>query len=223
MKQILLFMLSVSLIFTSCTKKDDPKPEESKPVEIGGTSYSTVKIGSQTWTTVNYNGSGGINYGGDPNNVEVGKLYSYPEAVAITGLPDGWRVPAEADVKKLMATIGTQTDIDNTLYINEANCRKLIATSGWDINGDNESGLNIKATGFYYSQVFTEFVGKGTSGSFWTTTRANDNVLYFEIASDIWDNHNTSLRGYIDGTTRDGGPTHPTVVEKRPIRFVKDN
>ena len=223
-KQIFLLMLSACLAFTSCTKNGDPEPEESNTVEIGGATYSTVKIGTQTWTTVNYNGAGGVNYNNGANNAAEGKLYSYTEAVAITGLPTGWRVPTEADVKKLMATLGTETDSDNDLFINEANSKKLIATSGWSINGNNEKGLNIKATGYYFSATNAEFTSKGTAGSFWTSTRdSGDDVLYFEIASDVWTGNTASLRGYIWGTTLDGAPSHPTFVEKRSIRFVKDN
>src|SRR5688500_1131369 len=109
-QQIFLLMLSASVAFTSCSKNNDPTPEESNTVEIAGTTYQTVKIGTQTWTTVNYNGTGGVNYNDGANDPTYGKLYSFQEVKAISGLPSGWRVPTEDDVKKLLSVVGTKLD-----------------------------------------------------------------------------------------------------------------
>ncbi|HEY8929091.1 MAG TPA: FISUMP domain-containing protein [Mucilaginibacter sp.] len=93
------------ITFVSCSKKSDTRPNDNS-VTINGTNYSVVAIGGQTWTSVNYNGEGGINYNnGSINNAADGKLYTIAEAQAIK-LPKGWRLPTRDDFNKLLVSIG---------------------------------------------------------------------------------------------------------------------
>lgn len=240
-KQIFLLMLSACLAFTSCTKNGDPEPE-SNTVEIGGTTYSTVKIGTQTWTTVNYNGSGGVNYNDGANVPGLGKLYSFQEVKALSGLPSGWRVPTEDDLIKLLANVGTKLDGDD-IYTDADASKKLMSTSGWSnaaLAGTNSTGLNLTPTGYLFvsSTMNKEYSEKGTLASFWTSTavqRVNGSTgttptyaydpIFFEVSTNTLDSddNNIGLRGYIYDTTAggDGITTFPS--EKRSIRFVKDN
>ncbi len=235
MKQILFLTLSVMLIFSACSKNDDDKKDES--ITINGTTYPTVKIGTQTWTTVNYNGDGGMNYNNGANDPAVGKLYTYTELKALTTLPAGWRVPTEADVKTLLATVGTKLD-GTDIYTDETSSKKLMSTTGWTntaLTGTNSTGLNLVPTGYAFAtRTSNEFSDKGVLASFWTSSTVKvpetpttylDYPLLFEVSTDSYDRSDepAGLRGSIYNTSAygDGSTTFP--AERRSIRFVKDN
>lgn len=238
MRKHLILMLSVlSLIVASCSKsRDDAKPDSEKQqtkITINGTVYATTIIGSQTWTTVNYNGSGGVNYNDDSNDATYGKLYSYNEVKALTGLPTGWRVPTEADVKALLATVGTKLD-GSKMYIDAAASQKLMSTTGWtssSMAGTNSTGLNLVPTGYLFmsSASSKSYSNKGMLASFWTSSNVQDGTdsspLLFEVSSNSYDSNDQAvgLRGSIYNTTASGDGSSSFPAEKRSIRFVKDN
>lgn len=245
MKQPLLMLSAVCLlIVASCSKsKDAPEQEQSKnEITINGTAYATTVIGTQTWTTVNYNGTGGMNYNDGANDPRVGKIYSYPEVKAITGLPTGWRIPTEADVKTLMATVGTNLDGTN-LYTDATATQKLMSTTGWTntaLTGNNSTGFNLMATGYSFASSVTskDYSDKGVVASFWTSSSIqvpsgtiNGTPTYvfypllFEVSTSSYDSSDkpAGLRGGIYNTSAsgDGMTTFPS--ERRSIRFLKDN
>lgn len=226
MKRILFLTLSAVVLLTACSKDEDAKKDDS--VTINGDSYPTTKIGSQSWTTVNYNGPGGTNYNNGNNDPSLGKLYSFVDVRTLSGLPTGWRVPTEVDVAKLIEHIGSETDGRGKKFLNEVNSKKLTATSGWEpagLNGSNSTGLNIRPTGYYFSATTANFESKGTSGSLWTISKDQlGQALFFEVSYSMWEepSNTFSLRGSLVGTTLTG-ETNGSFVEKRPIRFVKDN
>ena len=234
-KPLLMLSTVCLLIVASCSKsKDAPEPEQSKnQVTINGTAYSTVVIGSQTWTTVNYNGTGGVNYNDGANDPTVGKLYSFPEVKAITGLPTGWRIPSETDVKALMTTVGIKIDGTGS-YTDATTTKKLMSTTGWTdaaLAGSNSTGLNLTPNGYFFTSSVTKkvYADKGTLASFWTSTTIQSSSyfypLIFEVSTTTYDDNEQflGLRGTISNTTAygDGITTFP--AEKRSIRFVKDN
>lgn len=232
------------LIVASCSKSNDaPEQEQSKnEITINGAAYSTTAIGTQTWTTVNYNGTGGVNYNDGANDPRVGKLYSYPEVKALTGMPTGWRIPTEADVKTLMASVGTKLDGTN-LYTDATASQKLISSTGWTnsaLAGNNSTGLNLVATGYSFSSstLIKDYSDKGVVASFWTSSSIqvasgtnNGNTTYvfypllFEVSTSSYDSKEqpAGLRGSIYHTSASGDGTTTFPAEKRSIRFVKDN
>ena len=230
-------MLSVSLLIVASCKKsvvDDPQPEPTaNEITINGTVYPTVKIGNQTWTTINYNGSGGVNYNDSSNDPSLGKLYSWPEVKAITNLPIGWRLPTNADVKSLMANVGTK--LDGTDAYNDADAsKKLMSTTGWNntsFAGTNTTGLNLKATGYLFINQtgVKSYSDKGVLASFWTSSTiqsgSNSYPLLFEVSTNSYDSKDqpAGLRGMIYNTTANGDGLTTLLAEKRSIRFVKDN
>jgi uncharacterized protein (TIGR02145 family) len=243
-KPILMLSAVCLLIVASCSKsKDTPDQEQSKnEITINRTAYTTTVIGTQTWTTVNYNGSGGANYNDGANDPRVGKLYSYPEVKAITGLPTGWRIPTEADVKTLMATVGTKLDGTN-LYTDATATQKLMSTTGWTntaLTGNNSTGLNLMATGYSFasSTLSKDYSDKGVVASFWTSSSiqvqsgTNNGVityvfypLLFEVSTSSYDNSDkpAGLRGALYNTSASGDGTTTFPSERRSIRLVKDN
>jgi len=105
MKKLLFLAFVIGTTLSSCSKKSNPKPTNT--VTINGASYATVSIGTQTWTSVNYNGPGGtINT--SLNEAIYGKYYTIAEMQAIS-LPTGWRVPTEADFVTLLKSQGNVT------------------------------------------------------------------------------------------------------------------
>jgi len=240
----MLSALILLIVATSCSKSSDPPEQEQSKNEItiNGTAYPTISLGTQTWTTVNYNGTGGVNYNDGANDPREGKLYSYTEVKAITGLPTGWRIPTEADVKTLMASVGTK--LDGTIaYTDAAASQKLMSTTGWTntaLAGNNSTGLNLIATGYLFAStnVKKDYSDKGIVSSFWTSTTiqvpssTNNGVityifypLLFEVSTNSYDNADkpAGLRGNIYNTSASGDGSTTFPAEKRSIRFVKDN
>jgi uncharacterized protein (TIGR02145 family) len=245
MKQTILVLSAVMLlIVASCSKSNDPPEQEQSKNEItiNGTAYPIISIGTQTWTTVNYNGIGGVNYNDGANDPRVGKLYSFTEVKAITGLPTGWRIPTEADVKTLMAIAGTKLD-GNNLYTDATASQKLMATTGWTnaaLTGNNSSGLNLIPTGYSFASSATvkDYSDRGILASFWTSSSLqvpsgtnNGTIIYafyplmFEVSTSSYDSADkpAGLRGAIYNTSGSGDGVTSFPAEKRSIRFVKDN
>ncbi|WP_182961683.1 FISUMP domain-containing protein [Pedobacter gandavensis] len=230
------------MTIASCSKSNNEPEQFKNEITINGAVYPTVAIGTRTWTTVNYNGNGGVNYNDGANDPTFGKLYSFQEVKAITGLPIGWRVPTEADVKVLMATVGTKLD-GADLYTDATASQKFMSKAGWSnalLTGNNSTGLNLVSTGdcFVSSATIKNYSGKGIMASFWTSTTIKSPVginngvitysydpLLFEVSTNSYDDHDepAGLRGAIYDTTAsfDGITAFP--AEKRSIRFVRDN
>jgi len=227
MKQILSVLLLAAVLTTSCSKsnKQDDQPTNANTVSIGGTDYTTAAIGTQTWTTVNYNGSGGVNYSGSSTNVPTyGKLYTLAEAKAIS-LPTGWRLPTKADAEKLLLFLGAKTedpstfDAQNGIAVqgDATVAKKLKSKTDWAYtNGDNSSNFNAYPTG---NQNGNTFDSKGQLANFWTSTAmsgATDTQYLFGVYNTKEDNGDINDDAGMDYTP------HASTT-KLAIRFVKDN
>jgi len=210
---ILISIIFAGLLF-SCSKSSN-KPQQSSnntSVTISGAAYTTVIIGTQTWTSVNYNGPGGVNYNNGANNATYGKLYTWTEAKAIS-LPAGWRLPTESDFNNLMIAIGAQ-NLGNGSYLSSGTePLQLMSKSGWTTtNGTNALGFNAKPAG-YYDQVSAEnqqFNNEGNGALFLSSTPYMTN--------------GTSPLSFIVGA---GNAALTDLVllqtDAASIRFVKDN
>lgn len=193
-------------------KKSTPAPQQSySTVTINSTDYPTAVVGNQTWTTVNYNGSGGVNYNNSATNIPAnGKLYTLAEARALA-VPTGWRLPSEDDYNNLVATLGAVKASDENYTVTAATAYKLMATASWSIGGGtNSSKFNALATGYNHQNVFD---GTGTDAVFITTS-----TLISEPAP-------ASFNIYQDNTGTSAVLTDIviTATDRASIRFVKDN
>ena len=162
-------LISVAL-FTSCKQPyGDPQPITVKTgtdtsVTISGVAYPVVQIGSQSWTSVNYNGPGGIfNTGNVVQNLFDGKLYTPLEASQIV-VPTGWRIPTYDDYLTLLITRGATKNSDGSysakLYVAES----LMDNTGWsEGDGNNYSKFKALPTGFYH---LNQYYGTGNGASF---------------------------------------------------------
>tara|TARA_B100001059_G_C17779141_1_gene553072 strand:+ start:378 stop:1490 length:1113 start_codon:yes stop_codon:yes gene_type:complete len=170
---------------------DDYTPGETITDNDGNT-YETVNIGNQTWTTSNLNVStyrdgtpiphitnweewrtaptGAYTYVAQTDN-GYGKVYNYwaiigkndvdPNTPLKKLAPDGFHIPTEYEWNQLANIYG---GVQNAGYY-------VKSEEGWatDLNGNNESGLNLKPGG--YVEGFTKTSGWTSTG--WSPTNLN--------------------------------------------------
>jgi len=167
MKPLFYFIIPLLIIlsFGACKKERNTEPKPgAKPlttVTINNKSYPVVKIGSKYWLAANFDMQGGVNYSGSVARPEYGNYYSAAEMRAFV-LPEGWRVPAEADYRNLM----TVNDIDPTSQVT-AKTKTLTSITHWNnVNGTNASGFNAMPAGYVFNN------GKAIDGDiaeFWVS------------------------------------------------------
>jgi uncharacterized protein (TIGR02145 family) len=217
MKKLLILTLTVGTLLASCSKKSSTTPTTpSNTVTINGTAYSTVTIGTQTWTTVNYNGNGGVNYNnGGTNNPTYGKLYTLAEAQAIT-LPTGWHLPTQTDISTLLTYLGAKgtseigVDGDSTVSI------KLKSKTAWTFNeGNNSSGFNAYPVGVLGNGSFS---GINEQAEFWTSTADAYSDEYTLNITNLQDGPNVDNIAGLDYV-----PVNSVTTFGLSIRFVKNN
>lgn len=144
-----LFSVLLLIISTSCKKDPDNHPAPlTNSVSISGKDYSTLVIGRQVWTTVNYDGPGGLAYRTGTEKPEYGRYYTFEEAKAIS-LPAGWRLPSMQDYRTLAESQGV-VFTDSRATGQEA-IKKLASQTNWrTIPGNNASGFNAHPAGYSY-------------------------------------------------------------------------
>jgi uncharacterized protein (TIGR02145 family) len=210
MRKQLLIIIGICAIALSCTKKGNVQPTPAGFVNIGGALYPTVVIGTQTWTSVNYNGPGGINFNNSTANDPVaGKLYTYTEAEAIA-VPAGWHLPTRSDFATLLLKMGT-TDGSPIYSLPDTSSIKLMAKTTWlDNIGTNSSGFNAVATGIF------------SSGNF----RNLNNMTNILTTSQFPNGGNMSLQIYEEYATQifiGMNAVIPYATDRGSVRFVKNN
>lgn len=161
MRNVTLFFLVLFQIFaTGCNDNSPASPEDV--VTIGDNLYKTVKIGTLTWTTSNYAGSGGITYDESNSKPEYGKYYSMAELKDIE-LPEGWRIPTDADYIALAEFNGIT--IPSPISQGDA-IKSLTSTTHWNhVQGMNTSGFNAYPGGYIFGT--SDPIG-GDIAEFWT-------------------------------------------------------
>lgn len=221
MKFPLQYLIIITIILTSCTKKQSEIKVQSlhNPVTISGTQYGTATIGNLTWTTENYNGPGGTNYADSAgNNPVYGKLYTFKEAQAIS-LPAGWRLPTDADYQLLETYTTNNAPNDLAAKIS------LMSTTTWKLGGTNDLKFNAVAAGYNVSGAYlgrgerTAFICKSTGPS----SLENKAWRSFEISEDfIVPNFYSFANVTIDYGVKDSSVIK-AVTDRGSIRFVKNN
>ena len=203
MKKIVLS--TVCLVIAVCAKSqetftDDRDGEVYKTVTIDGTTWLAenlrheTKTGSESWKVIDgHNQWGSPTWAQDASkDATHGRYYAYE--IATEACPAGWDLPTESDFMKLSEKFGGD----------EVSGRSLKSKEGWawKTNGDNSSGMNIKAYGSIY---------KGNSAGF------HDGDLNLMEEAKFW------VKGKVkDGkapyrffTSRDGG------YSEVPYKFQK--
>jgi len=153
MKKSIFF---ICLVLFGCSKGSNNPANNQAPntVSIGGSTYGTVVIGTQTWTTTNYNGAGGLNYNNGANNPTYGKLYTEAEAQAIVA-PSGWRLATKTDFQNLFLAIGANVLGNGGFVLPAASEFKLMSTTDWTAqNGTNDLKFNAEPAGCFTGGAF---------------------------------------------------------------------
>jgi uncharacterized protein (TIGR02145 family) len=212
----LIFLSAVTII--SCSKKTETPTKST--INTSVTIKDSVKIGTQIWSAVNYNGDGGVNYSGSTNDPTYGKLYTIAEATTLT-LPKGWRIPTTDDFNKLMATEGATTKDVNGYYVTSIDVAvKLMSKTGWDLTqGSNSSGFNAYPGGYYNEENTPgKNVLKGSAAAFITTSKllgVSGMQANFYIYETQMPNYILIASVFSDQV---GG-----VSDRGSLRFVRDN
>jgi uncharacterized protein (TIGR02145 family) len=230
MKKILLSLLIALTVF-SCKKGTNQTPASTtiKPtngttgtVNINSSTYPTVVIGTQTWTSANYNGTGGTNYNDSTtNDPDYGKLYTIAEAKSIT-LPAGWRLPTVADFGSMISNYDSNVTALNPNP--STHTSEFMAKGGWLLNtgivqGTNVSGFNAYPAGSMISGGAYQKLGY--RAVFWT------DVTYISWQSSYAIGYDGNGSFLFEKTSNSQGVEINGVVlpqpERQSLRFVKDN
>ncbi|WP_207534762.1 FISUMP domain-containing protein [Desertivirga arenae] len=202
--KLLGLTLFTLLIAVSCKKKDNSEPEKEAQLEkvtIGGKAYEIVKIGDQHWINTNYSGEGGIWNDATTSKPEYGKFYTYEEVQQFT-LPAGWRVPTEADYRKLLTTIGVS--FVGAQIQNAEKLKALTSKTNWNnISGTNTSGFNAYPGGYSIDNAYP--IG-GANAEFWTSSDRTFSIME--------SGNNTTYNVSFYGKTNQ--------PDRFNVRFVKD-
>lgn len=148
-----------------------------------------MKIGTQTWTTVNYDGEGGIAFGGTIPKPEYGKYYTFAELHALT-LPEGWRIPTMQDYTTLAEANGI---VIADYRAHAENIKALTSTTNWkNIPGTNTSGFNAYPAGYGFGPMAPI---DGDIAEFWTieqkTLSIQENGLLTGLRIAFYDSSNS--------------------------------
>ena len=215
MKKPLFFVFTLMVTISACSKKSNA-PATPTIVYINGADYSTVVMGSQTWTAENYDGDGGEVFNNGPDTGTNGKLYTIAESEAIT-LPTGWRIPTRDDFNSLLASLGVSEPPKGSNSGNDASgppVRELMSTSGWiNGSGNDASGFNALPVGFYGAgfNANQSFQWKGTNAVFICSSNYNGTPLCFYIYQ------------YPSANLAGTGSYVVLPTDRASVRFVKDN
>lgn len=177
MKKIFLLLL-IALTLLGC-KKDSKQTPENEGLKIEGKTYQTVEIGTQIWTSENYQGEGGTNSIDDFYTINGQKVYSRKEASSII-LPEGWRVPSHADVEKLLRYLEEKEEWyqDYELNITNETAVKLLAKDKWlPAKTNNQSGFNVVP--LYIDDGYANEII--TVSAFWCSSKG---VFFFSMLKD---------------------------------------
>lgn len=161
-----VILIALSTIISCKKDKKDPdfvEPDRTGKIVISGIEYPTMETGNMVWTCANYKGEGGIVYSGTANKPEYGKYYTFSEMESVA-LPEGWRVPSEADFRELAKSVGIIFN-NNSTVTNPEMIKKLASKTHWkNVPGDNSSGFNAYPGGY---SVNNQPPLDGDLGEFW--------------------------------------------------------
>jgi uncharacterized protein (TIGR02145 family) len=193
-KLIITGLCLLSFTIFSCGKKETAQPSSTGTVTIEGTTYSTINIGNQVWTTSNFTGN--QPQGIFETTADLTSTGHYYNSTNVT-LPQGWRVPTRQDFNNLIANFNHQTSgQDKTMNLNDA--LGLFSTSGWiNVEGTNTSGFNAYPAGMLNLNI--DGMGsasfKGDDAIFLSSTQTTDTNGNTEFYTLTLDNNNGAFIG----------------------------
>jgi len=229
MKHSYLFALVfIAFCFAACSKTSAPAPQVDPRVGtviINGYKYSTIIIGSQTWTSFNYISEKGGSL--TPPDNTYGNYYTLAQAQAIP-LPAGWRIPTVDDYNKMLSTFKGSLKNGSGNYIGDTSVARALADTGLFHTLNSTDGLHkaTNASGFAafaggeYNTGNQTYVNKLLDAAFLTSTTIQNGVAatyFFGITSD------GNPIGNFTGGYYAGIDFNYSTNYAYSLRFVKDN
>jgi len=199
-RKIIYVSALAALTVASCAKNSDTV-HVTGSVSINGTSYPTVIIGTQTWTSVNYTGPGGRSYAGS-------QLYGFTEAASVS-LPGGWRLPNQGDYNNLLRAAHGTTNVDGFVFNSNGTVDPYALMSASDWSGTDELGFDADPDGYGATPGLT-FAGSGINATIWCSTTESGEPLVLTIEAGPGIATSVSL-------------TRWSTNYFASVRFVKDN
>ena len=172
----------LTITFLACSNNDaGNKPNYGAPLEYGGQTYKTVKIGEQTWIAenLNYETEGSVCYKNNPANcTKYGCLYNWETALKVC--PKGWHLPNNEEWDKLSRFVDGNKGTESP-YESETAGKYLKAKSGWneDGNGTDKYGFSALPGGYGYSDG--NFYSVGINGGWWSANEGNSDYAYYRV------------------------------------------
>ncbi len=161
--QLSLSLFAIILYSLSSCRDNDSIEPTIEGVLIDGKEYATLKIGSQIWTTTNYEGQGGVSYDKENSRPYYGKYYTNAELATIP-IPEGWRIPTQEDYAKLAQFYEIEIPSNGN---HTESIKSLMATTHWEhVIGTNTSGFNAYPAGYAFGSISPI---EGEIAEFWTS------------------------------------------------------
>jgi len=177
--------------------------------DIVGNSYRTIKIGTQVWMTenlkttkynngieipnittdslwVNLNSGAFCWYNNDLSfKNKYGALYNWFAVNTGNLCPVGWHVPTDEEWKILEGSVDSQFSVGDTIWNRNWNRgfdvgRRLMATSGWDSDGNGTNDFNFSALpGGERLKRNGRFFISDTNGFWWSSTEYDESSAMY--------------------------------------------
>uniref|UniRef100_UPI00404975D9 fibrobacter succinogenes major paralogous domain-containing protein n=1 Tax=Flavobacterium sp. TaxID=239 RepID=UPI00404975D9 len=215
MKKVVLSVFAImilSLFFVGCKQNQKEKMLGHQIWMTENLSVDKFRNGdpiphaqtAQEWEEAGRNGNPAwCYYNNDPSNeTEYGKLYNWFAVNDSRGLaPVGWHIPSIEEWNILTEYLGSEAFfargdevINNSIYDsnrrmnqNEETRKKMKSEDGWPDNGNNESGLSMKPSG--YRNDSGNFSKMGQLGYWWSTTQDTEtSIRYLLLWGESFDN-----------------------------------
>jgi uncharacterized protein (TIGR02145 family) len=150
--------------------------QPAAPLQYGGKTYKTVKIGTQTWLAenLNYEAEGSVCYDNNPANcAKYGRLYDWKTAKK--SCPKGWHLPSKSEYEALNEAVGGKEEAG----------KKLKAESGWsDYKGQSGSGTDefgfTALPGGSHELLGSCSDGDRTDGFWWSSSPTGEYFAYVQ-------------------------------------------
>jgi uncharacterized protein (TIGR02145 family) len=119
--------------------------QPAAPLQYGGKTYKTAKIGKQTWMAenLNYEAEGSLCHEDNPANcAKYGRLYKWRLAMKVC--PEGWHLPSNAEWDELYRFVDGNKGTESP-YQSKTAGKHLKAVSGWNEDGNGTDKYSFSA------------------------------------------------------------------------------
>ena len=153
--------------------------QPATPLQYGGQTYKTTKIGTQTWMAenLNYEAEGSVCCENNPDNcAKYGRLYNWETAKKVC--PKGWHLPSNEEWDKLFRFVDSDTSSKSPHKSLTAG-KHLKAASGWDEDGNGTDKYGFSALPGGFGNSGDSFYYVGNFGYWWSASEYRSYYAYY--------------------------------------------